>query len=285
VLGLATLAAALLGVATASAGPVLVAKANFVQNCAGTSQVCGQPVPLPFTLAALTPIQVDYVPAAGHCSDVRLTISVDGVRRPPEQIAPGGSTTATFGPLQPGAHELLVDATGVLGGCNTGALSSWGGSLTVRAAEALPADVQPEAKLEYDGRAFLVRVQYRLREPALAELCKAGCKARVELRTRTGRRVYAASLKGDGKLVLGTKRGIVLRPGKRVRIDVPVVKAKLLVAEFRTVGKFRRAETRLRVVLATPAGNVTTIRDGTIAVSIARIKSGALPGLASILAL
>lgn len=280
-----SLGAALALASAAAAGPVLVAKTDFVQTCLGTGQACGQPVSLPFSVAALTPVQVDYTPSAGHCSDVQLTLAVDGVARPPETIRPGGGTTATFGPLAPGPHEVLVDATGITGGCNVGLLGSWGGTLVVRAADALPADVPVSPELRFEDGAFLVRVQYRIREAALAQLCASGCTARVELRTRTGRRVYATGLKGDGKLVLGTKRGITIAAGKRVRIDLPVTKGKLLQADFSTVGRFRQAETRLRVVLSTPSGDVTTIRDGAIRVSIARIRSGALPGLAGILAL
>jgi hypothetical protein len=70
-----------------------------------------------------------------------------------------------------------------------------------------------------------------------------------------------------------------------VRIDIPIKRDKLLDANFKTAGKFRVAETRMRVTLKTRLGAVLTVRDGNIRVSIARIQSGALPGLKEILAL
>ncbi|MEZ5100429.1 MAG: DUF11 domain-containing protein [Thermoleophilia bacterium] len=148
------------------------------------------------------------------------------------------------------------------------------------------ADATVAPTLVYDAKKkrFLVRIQYRLREPRLVALCAAGCPATLQLRTRTGRVTFAATLKGDGKLVLGTRKGLKLAPGKRVRIDVPVPRAKLLKASFRTAGAYRVTQTRLRVILTTGSGKATTIRDGRIRVSIARIRSGALPGLAGILA-
>jgi hypothetical protein len=56
-----------------------------------------------------------------------------------------------------------------------------------------------------------------------------------------------------------------------------------LRAPFSTVGGNRIASTRLRVWLQAKSGQVLTVRDGRIAVSIARIKAGALPGLSGIL--
>ena len=60
-------------------------------------------------------------------------------------------------------------------------------------------------------------------------------------------------------------------------------KAELLRAPFTTQGGDRLAQTRLRVVVRTAAGSTLYVRDGRIKVSIARIKSGALPGLSGIL--
>jgi hypothetical protein len=68
-----------------------------------------------------------------------------------------------------------------------------------------------------------------------------------------------------------------------VRFYMTISKAELLKAPFTTVGGNRVANTRLRVWLKTASGEELTVRDGRIAVSIARIKSGALPGLAGIL--
>jgi hypothetical protein len=132
------------------------------------------------------------------------------------------------------------------------------------------------------GKGFRIQVQYRV--PAV---CKPGCAAHAELRTRDGRQQYAVSktapLPGDGKIVLGTRASVKLPGGKKVRFYITISKAELLKAPFTTVGANRVANTRLRVWLTTKSGQQLTVRDGRIAVSIARIKSGALPGLAGIL--
>jgi hypothetical protein len=132
---------------------------------------------------------------------------------------------------------------------------------------------------------FLIRIKYRIRESELKRLCRRGCPATLEIRSRSGRRVFGSALPGDGA-VLGAKRGIRIKPTKRkLRIDVPITRSRLLDLDFTTVGGFRIGETRIRVVLRTPAGDALTVRDGRIRVSIARIRSGALPGLQGILAL
>ncbi len=83
--------------------------------------------------------------------------------------------------------------------------------------------------------------------------------------------------------MLGTRPSVKLPGGKKVRFYLTVSKAELLKSPFTTVGGNRIANTRLRVWLTTPKGQELAIADGRIAVSIARIKSGALPGLAGIL--
>jgi hypothetical protein len=103
------------------------------------------------------------------------------------------------------------------------------------------------------------------------------------LPTRTGRRIFARGLPGDGRLVLGRQKGISLPVGQRVRFLIPIDEGALLEAEFTTVGKHRVAETRMRVWLEERKGELLTVRDGRIRVKIAPIQSGALPGLAGIL--
>ena len=128
------------------------------------------------------------------------------------------------------------------------------------------------------GKGFRIQVQYRV-----PSICKPSCTAHAEIRTRSGRQQYAVSatapLPGDGKVVLGTRGSVKLPGGKKVRFYMTISKAQLLKAPFSTVGGNRVANTRLRVYLKTKSGEELTVRDGRIAVSIARIKSGALPGL------
>jgi hypothetical protein len=130
------------------------------------------------------------------------------------------------------------------------------------------------------------RIQVLFKAPTQ---CGSSCKGRAEIRNRTG--VCAAiclasgakKLPGDGPIVIGT-RGTFSVPGtKKIRFYMTVTKAALLKTPFHTEGGFRVGDTRLRVTLTTASGTVLAVRDGHIKVSIARIQSGALPGLAGIL--
>jgi hypothetical protein len=130
------------------------------------------------------------------------------------------------------------------------------------------------------------RIQVQFKAPSQ---CGTSCKARGEIRNRTG--VCAAAclasgakkLPGDGPVVIGTRGTFTLPGTKKIRFYMTVTKAALLRTPFHTEGGFRVGDTRLRVFLTTRSGTVLAVRDGHIKVSIARIRSGALPGLAGIL--
>jgi hypothetical protein len=136
------------------------------------------------------------------------------------------------------------------------------------------------------GKGFRIQVQYKV-----PSYCKPSCVAHAEIRTRTGaRQLYSVSktapLPGDGKVVLGTRPKVSVAKGKKgkIRFYITVSKAQLLKAPFSTEGGSRVAETRLRVwYTAKGSKEALSVRDGRIKVSIARIKSGALPGLSGIL--
>jgi hypothetical protein len=141
-----------------------------------------------------------------------------------------------------------------------------------------------DVTLQKAGKGFRIQVQYTLPKACTA---KTPCRLRGELRTRSGRRLYAITpLPGDTKLVLGT-RGRFATPKAakgKIRFYITVSKAQLLKAPFATQGGSRVAETRLRVWFTPKGGKeALSVRDGRIKVSIARIKSGALPGLSGIL--
>ena len=71
------------------------------------------------------------------------------------------------------------------------------------------------------------------------------------------------------------KRGFALPPHQAYRRSAK--------GKGQSQGGDRLAQTRLRVTLRTATGSTLYVRDGQIKVSIARIKSGALPGLKGIL--
>jgi hypothetical protein len=145
-----------------------------------------------------------------------------------------------------------------------------------------PRDVQLQTSP--GGKGFRIQVQYTLPKACTSA---APCTLRGELRTRTGRRLYAVTpLPGDGKVVLGTRGKFAVPKGRqgKIRFYITVRKAQLVKAPFSTEGGSRVAETRLRVwYTAKGAKEALSVRDGRIKVSIARIKSGALPGLSGIL--
>jgi hypothetical protein len=134
------------------------------------------------------------------------------------------------------------------------------------------------------GKGFRIQVQFQA-----PSSCGSTCTARAELRNRTGVCLAAClatggkKLPGDGPVVIGTRSGFSVPGTRKIRFYLTVSKASLLRTPFHTEGGFRVGDTRLRVWLQTRSGTVLAVRDGHIKVSIARIKSGALPGLTGIL--
>lgn len=147
---------------------------------------------------------------------------------------------------------------------------------------ATPASSPPVVTIQKVKGGFAIVVIYRAR----LACPKRKCKATAEIRNRTGRPVFTAlgkALPGDGKIVFGTRKAVTLPQGKKVHFLMVISKKALLKAKYTTSHGYRITQTRLRVVLKTKSGKVVTVRDGQIRVSIARIKSGALPGLRGIL--
>jgi hypothetical protein len=88
---------------------------------------------------SVSELRANYTAAASHCSQVRMRFYVDGVERAVSGLLSASQATGfvDLGPVTPGAHVLTLRAEGVVGGCNTGRLVSWGGSVdVVRAARA-----------------------------------------------------------------------------------------------------------------------------------------------------
>jgi hypothetical protein len=99
--------------------------------CTTTIQLCSPAFTTPVTTNGL--LQVAVTMGVAGCSSVIAHLLVDGVElavTPP--IAPGvTSTTYTLSPVSPGTHTLGVQGEGVIGGCNTGYLAAWGGTVQV----------------------------------------------------------------------------------------------------------------------------------------------------------
>lgn len=180
------------------------------------------------------------------------------------------------------AIALPDDSLVVVANWNTsGSPQFWSDVVPASIATPAPGPRVVELQTGAHGKGFRIQVQFDV-----PKSCSKPCTGSAELRTRNGRRLYSLTpLPGDGKVVLGRRSGIPLFKGvgKKVRFYLTVSKAELLRAPFSTQGGDRLAQTRLRVTVRTAAGSTLYVRDGQIKVSIARIKSGALPGLKGIL--
>jgi hypothetical protein len=127
--------AAVAGIAAiAFAGPASAEDTLLYQNidvpdCGSTGQVCGV-VPTFEFFTLDREVSATYVNGAG-CSDIDLTILVDGQpAAPPERLAPSTYRDLSLH-VKLGEHKMGVLAVGVTGGCNTGRLASYSGRLQV----------------------------------------------------------------------------------------------------------------------------------------------------------
>ncbi|MBI4450889.1 LamG domain-containing protein, partial [Candidatus Woesearchaeota archaeon] len=109
---------------------------SFVITCTTGGQLCEPPYR--FDINTNGVLQLQYTPAASHCSSIRLHISVDGNEvKTTDFIAPGAQASLfDLGPVTPGTHTIALKAEGTVGGCNTGVLLGWGGTVTVVAGAA-----------------------------------------------------------------------------------------------------------------------------------------------------
>ena len=125
--------AALLLVATA-VSPAYAATTTTSHSisvlCTGGGQVCDPPFTVTATTAGV--LQAEYV-TPGHCSDMRVTFAVDSVVQYTSPFLGAFASTGVvdLGPVTPGTHTVSVQAEGTTGGCNTGSLAAWEGTLLV----------------------------------------------------------------------------------------------------------------------------------------------------------
>ncbi len=78
-------------------------------------------------------LKIKYIAPQSHCSDIRIHIGVDGAEKSVSDPVRPGDTTGyvDVGPVAPGGHIVSLRGEGVLGGCNTGTVTSWGGSAII----------------------------------------------------------------------------------------------------------------------------------------------------------
>jgi hypothetical protein len=123
-----------------------------------TSQTCPQEPEVPFTTPAGAKVQPSFTANANHCSDIQVRFLKDDPSTtwyPASdwmQAGPGQTVTGFHYDVKPGNHTLKVQARGVPGGCNTGHLDAWGGTVHIEGTEiSLDAPKPPQIIPGLDG--------------------------------------------------------------------------------------------------------------------------------------
>lgn len=105
-----------------------------VENCAQPlSQLCSPPYSTAVNVAQTGPITVDFAASSGHCSNIQVSVFLDGVLVTTSAfLGPGQSTgPITMLAVSAGSHTIALQANGEIGGCNTGTLAAWTGTLAI----------------------------------------------------------------------------------------------------------------------------------------------------------
>jgi len=102
-------------------------------TCTSSGQTCVPDYLAPLTFTHSGALTITITALKSHCSNVRFVISLDGaaVASTPFLVPGGNSGPFRTTSVSAGAHTVAVQATGEVGGCNTGTLGSWGGTLVV----------------------------------------------------------------------------------------------------------------------------------------------------------
>ncbi len=103
-----------------------------VVTCSSTGQTCAPDHSV--TLQGSGEVWISYTASALHCSDVAVRIRLGNGPGQVTGFVSGGQTTDAlrFSLTGTDAHRLTVTGVGRVGGCNTGTISGWTGSLNVR---------------------------------------------------------------------------------------------------------------------------------------------------------
>ncbi|MEO8096754.1 MAG: hypothetical protein ABI811_03575 [Acidobacteriota bacterium] len=101
--------------------------------CTGSGQQCNPPYATTINNPVRGVVFIEYTASSGHCSLVRVHISVDGVEKNVSSFVSAGEGTGmlTLGVLSQGNHSLSVQAEGQTGGCNIGNIAGWAGTLSL----------------------------------------------------------------------------------------------------------------------------------------------------------
>ena len=138
VTGLAAIALAV----PAAAEDTLPVNENFTVDCFAADgplpadvnpQVCGRGH-WNFFPVANDDVFVEFIASPEHCSDIKAKVYLDNEQEHVVDLKPGASTGEmkfTKRPF-PGNTGIFVTAEGIPGGCNTGELALFGGTVKIR---------------------------------------------------------------------------------------------------------------------------------------------------------
>ena len=127
----AALLVALAAAPEASAQTVTTSFGPFTIGCSSSGELCDNTFSQSISTTAT--LRVQYVASAGHCSNVAAHILVDGVERAVTAFLTPGQASGFFdvGPVSAGTHTVALQGEGQIGGCNSGTLGNWGGTMDV----------------------------------------------------------------------------------------------------------------------------------------------------------
>lgn len=110
-----------------------------------TSQMCPQSPQVRFTSGPNERLQAQFTANANHCSDILVRFNVDDYPQSDWlRVGPGQTVSSPFF-NRSGDHVLSVTAQGVDGGCNTGVLNAWGGTVRLDSTDVVGPAPRPVA--------------------------------------------------------------------------------------------------------------------------------------------
>jgi hypothetical protein len=97
-----------------------------------TSQLCPQIPTVNFVTTNESSILVEFTGNQNGCSDIIAHIIFDGAEWGSNRVGPGGTDGGYEIPVTRGSHTVGVQAEGIEGGCNTGVVTAWGGTVHIK---------------------------------------------------------------------------------------------------------------------------------------------------------